>query len=46
MREVYPKPTTKATLREQLASFLHRRQRQPYLVCAYFQEASVRYAAA
>jgi hypothetical protein len=28
------------------ARFLHRRQRQPKIVAAYFQEASVRYAAA
>jgi transposase len=46
MREVYPKPTTKTTLRTELARFLHRRQRQPHIIRAYFQEASVRYAAA
>lgn len=46
MREIYPKPTTKTTLRTELARFLHRRQRQPKIVSAYFQEASVRYAAA
>lgn len=46
MREVHPKPTDKATLRSELARFLHRRQRQPKIVRAYFQEASVRYAAA
>lgn len=46
MREIYPKPTDKQTLRAELARFLHRRQRQPRIVRAYFQEASVRYAAA
>lgn len=46
MREIHPKPTEKATLRTELARFLHRRQRQPNIVRAYFQEASVRYAAA
>lgn len=46
MREVHPKPTDKATLRSELARFLHRRQRQPKIVRAYFQQASVRYAAA
>jgi transposase len=46
MREIHPKPTEKATLRTELARFLHRRQRQPNIVRAYFQETSVRYAAA
>jgi len=46
MREVHPKPTDKTTLRSELARFLHRRQRQPHIVRAYFQAASVRYAAA
>ena len=46
MREIHPKPTDKTTLREQLARFLHRRQRQPQIVRNYFQEPSVRYAAA
>jgi transposase len=46
MREIYPKPTDKTTLRTELMRFLHRRQRQPHIVRAYFQEASVRYAAA
>jgi transposase len=46
MREIHPKPTDKHTLRAELARFLHRRQRQPKIVCAYFQQASVRYAAA
>jgi transposase len=46
MREVYPKPTDKTALRTELARFLHRRQRQPQIVRAYFREASVRYAAA
>ncbi len=46
MREVHPKPTDKTTLRTELARFLHRRQRQPQIVRAYFREASVRYAAA
>lgn len=46
MRELYPKPTDKTTLRTELARFLHRRQRQPKIVSAYFQESSVRYAAA
>jgi transposase len=46
MREIHPKPTDKPTLRSELARFLHRRQRQPQIVRAYFQEASVRYAAA
>ena len=46
MREIYPKPTDKTTLRAELARFLHRRQRQPKIIAAYFREASVRYAAA
>lgn len=46
IREVHPKPTDKTTLRTELARFLHRRQRQPQIVRAYFQQASVRYAAA
>lgn len=46
IREIYPKPTSKATLRTELARFLHRRQRQPKIVAAYFREPSVRYAAA
>ncbi len=46
MREVHPKPTDKTTLRTELARFLHRRQRQPKIVRAYFRAASVRYAAA
>jgi transposase len=46
MREVHPKPTTKLSLRVELARFLYRRQRQPQIVRAYFQESSVRYAAA
>lgn len=45
MREIHPKPTDKPTLRAELARFLHRRQRQPQIVRAYFREASVRYAA-
>lgn len=46
MREIYPKPTDKTTLRAELARFLHRRQRQPKIIAAYFRAASVRYAAA
>jgi transposase len=46
MREIHPKPTDKTTLRTELARFLHRRQRQPKIVRAYFQQASVRHAAA
>ena len=46
MREIYPKPTDKQTLRSEVVRFLHRRQRQPAIVRAYFQESSVRYAAA
>lgn len=46
MREIYPKPTDKTTLRSELARFLHRRQRQPQIVRAYFHEPTVRYAAA
>jgi transposase len=46
IREIHPKPTDKTTLRTALARFLHRRQRQPKIVRAYFQEPSVRYAAA
>lgn len=46
MREIYPKPTEKTTLRAELARFLHRRQRQPRIISAHFQAPTVRYAAA
>lgn len=46
MREIHPKPTEKTTLRAELARFLHRRQRQPRIVSAYFHAPTVRYAAA
>ena len=45
MRAVYPRPVDKPGLKSELRRFLHRRQRQPQIVCNYFHAPEVSYAA-
>jgi transposase len=45
MREIHPRPTDKPGLKAAIRSFLHRRQRQPHIVCNYFKAPHVAYAA-
>jgi len=45
MREVYPRPTDKPSLKATVRQFLHRRQRQPRVIRSYFDASHVAYAA-
>jgi transposase len=45
MRELYPRPDDKPTLKATIRAFLHRRQRQPHIVSNYFKAPHVTYAA-
>ena len=45
MREIYPRPTDKPSLKATIRSFLHPRQRQPHIVRNYFKAPHVPYPA-
>ncbi len=45
MRELHPRPTDRPSLVAELRRFLHRRQRQPWIVTNYFNAPHVTYAA-
>ncbi|MCA1698990.1 MAG: IS630 family transposase [Actinobacteria bacterium] len=45
MRELHPRPTDKPGLKAQIRAFLHRRQKQPQIVCNYFKAPHAAYAA-
>lgn len=45
MREIHPRPADKPSLVAELRRFLHRRQRQPWIVANYFKAPRVTYAA-
>lgn len=46
LREIYPRPTDKPSLKTAVRCFLARRQRQPHIVRNYFHAPTVTYAAA
>ena len=45
MRQIHPRPVDKPGLKATVRRFLHRRQRQPHIVRAYFTAPEVAYAA-